>query len=83
MLPSIILRCLPLCFTIYLPNHGKREHFRKVFCVLYVRRVLSAGNSLTRHALNRRLERMSFRDDAIVLVLGTLNNERHRLRYES
>jgi hypothetical protein len=45
-------------------------------------RVLHAVNSLTRHNLNRRLERVGFRDDAIVLVLGTLGDECRRLRHE-
>jgi hypothetical protein len=43
---------------------------------------LNAVNSLTRHALDGRLERVSFRDHAIVLVLGTLSDERRRLRHE-
>jgi hypothetical protein len=73
-----------LCFTIYLlQKHGKkREHLRNVFCACYVHLVLKAANFLARHTLNGSLERVSLRDYAIVLVLGTLSDERRRLRNE-
>lgn len=60
---------------------ARKRASSEYFCVRMCP-VLDAVNSLTRHNLNCRLERVGFRDDAIVLVLGTLGDERRRLRHE-
>lgn len=71
-----------LLFSYSHKNIARKRASSEYFCVRIVRPVLHAVNSLTRHNLNRHLKRVGFRYDAIVLVLGTLSDERRRLRHE-
>ncbi len=83
MLPSIItLSSLLFYYPAIATKHSKEESILRIFLCAYVRPDLHTVNPLTRHTLNRRLERVGFRYDAIVLVLGTLSDERRRLRHE-
>lgn len=79
MLPSTI--CV-IRFSVLLSidkTMAKESIFGKFF---FARQVLKAANPLARRTLNYGLERVSLRDYAIMLVLGTLSDERRCLRHK-